>query len=540
MISRFFKKILFSGITAIFLLGFYACSDEENQSNAEKTGNGKVEFILDSKKLMDTRLDAVDGYNTCNPNNEEMYVTIKLSKIEKGVGDWDVMASVITHPDITKKISSYGGDWKTDPEELDSKYEYRVDLVTVHDQAKTTTFHSSVEHDANYAAFIPEGKHNREILFSVTPYTKETASLFVLCALGEDANDFGMPKFEINRTDVTCFDIFINVCDANGEHMVGEGTISLFRGKRNSDGIISKSEGAAIYTDDFGEGNLATLCFPDNISIPNKDDYSQSTELFWVEATFTNYEVDGHATQGFGVTLEQLLMYKDPTNSNWDASMNAVHLWLCGTPFSCIVPGTCDPVIQCPDFTCVDFNDFPVNAAPAKLYDQYGWIKIIPAGGHHATETVRGKVADASDHYLEIKDSQCQTMSMVWRSPVFDYKNGDVFTLDMWIKDILETTTRSNLGYDKVDVSIGAADQEGGLISALQTETVTVSISEFLDNTWKTLTFTPDWTSGCLYLVLSITPTGSTYWSHGCGCPQLVWGEYDGAITVRLDNICFK
>lgn len=535
MKSNLLKRIFFIGICSSVLFGFYSCSEEDDYISKEGD-MGQVEFSIDSKKLVDTRVEVTQDYTACNPYNEGLYVTINLKKMDKDKTDWDTADD---HPAITKPLKLYGGVLKAEPHELDATKKYRVELVSVHNQSKTQYYHSSVAHGSTYAVFIPEGKHNSEQVFTVKPYTKENQELFVLCARGENANSFGMPKFGLHRINVTCFDLFINVCDENQEHVVGEGTLNLYEGKRNPDGTITKSNDTPIYSDEFGSGDLATLCFPDDLTIPNKADYTQSTELFYVEAVFTNYTPESiGATQGFGVTLEQLLLYKDATNINWDSSMNAVHLWLCGTPFSCIVPGTCTPEIECKDFVCIDFNDFPICDYPTKLYTDYGWQQITASPAVPATEYIKPRVANANDHYLEVTDEKCKDKSMMWRSPLFNYKNGDVFSIDMWIKEIV--STRTFAGLDKVDVTISASDEDGGIISTLAPKTTTVTIDEFLDNSWKTLTFTPNWTSGCIRIVLSITPVGSTYWSWDCCCLRPVWGDYDGGITVRMDNICFK
>ncbi|MGL4332695.1 MAG: hypothetical protein ACRCZQ_02725 [Bacteroidales bacterium] len=307
------KKSLLSLFLALTmgLFLFNSCTSKDEAPQAEEMAS--LSFELDAGTIMPQTKAVGDsvklpGYDLCVSPNVPMKVLVKLS-------------GIATPLDLDVKL--FGSVYKTDPYELEAK-NYTVEYVTVYNPSNPSqVYYSGVMPGASFAPFIPAGYLMTQQQFTLLKYTKPTIKLYVLCAKGFKATDFGMPKFEINRLEVTCFDLFFNVCSETGEHFVGAGTIKVWSN-------VNDQPGAVLYSDTFNggtivngnpttAGDIATLCFANNLEIPDLN------ESYFVQIIFDAPYAGYNVLQK--VTVADLIKFKQW--KNWDPTMNAVHVTLC-------------------------------------------------------------------------------------------------------------------------------------------------------------------------------------------------------------------
>ncbi|MGL4411155.1 MAG: hypothetical protein ACRCZM_01720 [Bacteroidales bacterium] len=279
-----------------------SCVNEDHQQS-EVLGQ-EVVFEFEANQILNTR--AGDQDTECSPARNTLFmaeiglITPKGRSVRSGL------------------VSVSGGTIKSEPFFLEIG-QYVVDNVTLFDGMLQRVAFSGVRSGGEYAKFIPthpeEGNSYLmgEQTFTVTVYSKPSVSTYLLCANAEEASKFGMPKFEINSVEVGCFDIFFNVCNPNlnNEHFVGSGVITLFD-KEGSDRV-------AIMSDTFGEGDIATLCFADNLTRYDDD------EVYYVEVVFDNsFLKQSQRIQGEKLSVAQLKGFKN-SNGGWNREMNCVH-----------------------------------------------------------------------------------------------------------------------------------------------------------------------------------------------------------------------
>lgn len=296
---------------------FYSCSSKDDGPAVDEE-KSYVTFEFDANTLI-SQTKAVTGDETPNPTTTLCVDgSIPLSVLIKLNGP----GGEIVLPELS--VKSFNAILKTDPYELPSGT-YTVMSVTVFNTSNPSqVIYSGVLEGAPFAKFVPDGYFMEKQTFEVLKYTKPTVSLYVLCAKNYTATEFGMPKFELNRIEVTCFDLFFNVCDKYSEHFVGEGTINVWSNVNNEPGAI-------LYSDEFGNGNIATICFADNQEIGDLN------ESYFIQvkfnAPYNNFDVLQK------ITVADLLNFK--AWSYFDTSMNAVHVVLCDPDGPKVVfPGT--------------------------------------------------------------------------------------------------------------------------------------------------------------------------------------------------------
>lgn len=172
--------------------------------------------------------------------------------------------------------------------------------------------YQAVMPESEFATFVPVQYH-LGTSFVVSSFTKPTVSTFLLCTKNHTAKEFGMPKFETQRVETYCFDLFVNVCDPalNDEHFVGNGSVKVY----------SQEGGNLLWEDEdgFGDGKIATICFADYIDDPN--------EAYYIEIVLNNSFLGKPVKYAGTVPVSELLKFK--ALSGWDSSMNALHVELC-------------------------------------------------------------------------------------------------------------------------------------------------------------------------------------------------------------------
>lgn len=411
------KNIVWSLLTLLCgTFFFYACSTKDDVPPAtDETASVTFEFDANTiasgtKGNLPSDPVAVPGVTLCNTDNVPLSVDIKLTG-PNGVVN-------IT----AEEVKEFNGKYKTNPYELPAGT-YTVNAVTVYNASTSTVIYSGVKTPSTFAAFVPAGYFMDQQTFTLAKYTKPTVPFYVLCAKDYNATDFGMPKFELNRIEVTCFDIFFNVCDKNGEHMVGVGTIKVY----------DKENGALLYQDAFdggvldnegnptSEGNIATLCFADDLTKNN------ATESYYIVVNFTNPDMlNSQHTFAGEATVEDLLKFED--SPSWSVSMNALHLIVCDddTPF-CLLPGViCD---ECNGGLNEDFQNY---ADINDFYARSGWS--APSGQNEQLA-----LTNLNKYILAISpaDSDKNREYFKWTTKVFKHSPSHNIRFNFFVKRVI-------------------------------------------------------------------------------------------------------
>lgn len=312
------KKVIIS-ICALFsvLFGiaiFTACSSDESESVA-KQGEAEITFAFDAKTV--TKALSNDVGN-CDATLSDEGLKVEIGYKKDG--------AEVT-PKLTLDLKKYNGVYKTEPQEFGAGT-YVITSAIVY-QGESIIYSGVLYNESSpapYAQFIPENELMGKKTFTIGNgenelhfYTKPTIDIYVLCARHETASNFGMPKFQLNFTEVTCLNVFVNVCnpDADDEHEVGIGTMKLF----------SEDGKTLLSTATFRDGFIGTLCFPDNLSTSN------DTEKYKLELTLTNDFLSGNVVLTGIVTVEQLLDYVN--SEAWDGSKKLLHIIYCGEEKIC-------------------------------------------------------------------------------------------------------------------------------------------------------------------------------------------------------------
>lgn len=442
-------KLFFALLLGAFF--YTGCSTNEQPVNPDSSN--AVTFQFDAKKVFDTKaLTAIEGYQQCMGD-----IAINTMAVDITL----VGPETKTLTNVPVKL--FGDNLKTDPIELKSGT-YTVTNVIVY--SGSTPIYAGVIDDQNpatelplFASFIPSTELMGNKKFTLDNYTKPTITLFVLCAQKEPATNFGMPKFELNRIEVTCFDIFVNVCDQYGEHVVGEGTVYLMPHNANSNTAMPDFS-KALYQDDFNggtivngqpttAGDIATLCFPNNMEIADNEEVYDL--VFYIKNALDQQIF----TQT--VTVENLLKFKE--SDLWDESMNAIHVEYCdGIPF-CIIPNddcggntsTCDPFMPNTS-NKEDFNSYA---------DDNALKAIWPWTIKNTTLISMIGIQGTNDKYVYVKGNQ--QGEVTWESKQFQFTKGDVITLDAVIRKLNSDDTPSNPGGASFDawLKVNLIDENG-------------------------------------------------------------------------------
>ncbi|MGL4994091.1 MAG: hypothetical protein ACRC6R_08245 [Bacteroidales bacterium] len=428
VISKLFSSFLF-----VAFVGSLATSCSSKDEIDNPTSKQEVVFQLDAKTVMDTKA-AIEGYAECLTDNSPMQVAIELTGPESKT--------------INEFVSLYGDNYKTAPVLLKSG-EYTVQSVTVYNGGNV--IYSGVSGISNplpeFATFIPSEYLMGVQKFTVNDYTKPTVPLYVLCAKGEPASKFGMPKFQINRIEVNCFDLFFNVCDPEqgNEHIVGSGIIQLWK----EDGSVK------LYEDSFGSENIATLCFADDLTITDN-----TTEKYLLVVRLNPPAPLAAQTTIAVVSVDQLLRFKEvvatENTSGWDAEMNAVHVIVCGgTPFCLPIPGIlCDGEDPDPDPECDGltnlYDNFNNYVALNGLFVDGPWVNFNGASLDVAssdaslglqTESNNGKNKQYAEMSFVAGENDATTRIYDFRTKRFKFKQGENIAFEHWLRSVRDVTS---------------------------------------------------------------------------------------------------
>ncbi|MGL5787830.1 MAG: hypothetical protein ACRCX4_13595 [Bacteroidales bacterium] len=292
------KKKLYWGLL-LLLLGaftFYSCSSKDDVPQGEDKTT--VSFEFESNTLVESKANTNTDPVLCVESNVPMNMQIVVKNVATNI-----------ETTFSVPVSQLNGKYKTDPYELPAGAYKVMSVLVYNSSAPAHIIYAGVKTGAPFAMFVPAGYLMEEQEFALLKFTKPTVGLYVLCVKENNAADFGMPKFEISPIEVICFDLFFNVCDEFKEHFVGAGTIS----------VLSAISDQVLYSDTFAEGNIGTICFANNLELPDRN------ELYKIKVDFNSpYQAYSFMQE---ITVEQLMYFQQWTN--WDVSMNAVHVVLC-------------------------------------------------------------------------------------------------------------------------------------------------------------------------------------------------------------------
>lgn len=407
-----------TALCALFLGGFTACnSKDEAVDSAGK--QQEVVFLFDAKKVMETKaIEAVTDPVLCDYAGQEMTVDITLTG---PAGTVEI---------VGKSVSLFGSNFKTAPILLPSG-NYTVESVIIY--SGENVFYAGVLPAGAFSAFIPEGYLMGEQSFTVTNFTKPTVILYVLCARGEKATDFGMPKFQINKVEVNCFDLFFNVCDPEqgGEHIVGSGVIELWSADGNE----------LIYRDAYGSGNIATICFADDKNIADN-----TTEIYKLVV-----KLNPPVAQTIVATISVADLLKFKESPSWNDQMNAIHVVYCGgTPFCIPLPGVIcggpdpDPDPEC-DGLAELYDNFNYYTAFDQLFSVGPWaifngaslgIPSLDASLGLQTESNNGKNKQYSEMSFVAGANDATHRIYTFQTKRFKFNQLDNIAFEHWLRSV--------------------------------------------------------------------------------------------------------
>lgn len=294
----------------IFLLsGLLAISCSNDSPSNQEQQSEEVTFEFDLNQIVETK-SAIEPIEEAECGGDEFLETpysfvIKTHHIESG-----------SQHELKGTLGMFNGKLKSDPVHLPTGTHKLLD-AKVHKGGPV--LYQAVMPESKFAAFVPSQYH-LGTTFIVQSYTKPTVSTFMLCTTGHTSEEFGMPKFELQRVETYCFDLFVNICDPafDNEHFVGKGSVKVF----------SKEGGNLLWEDKdgFDEGKIGTICFADYLDNPS--------ESYFIKIELNN-EFLGANPQIYSGTIPVSELLKFKLVSQWSNSMNALHIQLCPGKDTC-------------------------------------------------------------------------------------------------------------------------------------------------------------------------------------------------------------
>lgn len=308
--KKVIKPIL--GSLLFLLSGLLAISCSNDSPSNQEQQSEEVTFEFDLNQVVDTKASvepieeaACGGDELAEFAQTPYSFVIKTHHVESG-----------TEHELKGTLGTFNGKLKSDPIHLPTGTHKLLD-AKVHKGGPV--LYQAVMPESKFAAFVPSQYH-LGTSFTVMSHTKPTVSTFMLCTTGHSSEEFGMPKFELQRVETYCFDLFVNVCDPsmNNEHFVGKGSIKVY----------SKEGGNLLWedVDGFEDGKIGTICFADYLDNPS--------ESYYIEISLNNNFLNPKPQIYAGtVPVSELLKFK--LVSQWSSSMNALHVQLCPGKDTC-------------------------------------------------------------------------------------------------------------------------------------------------------------------------------------------------------------
>ncbi|MGL4332693.1 MAG: hypothetical protein ACRCZQ_02715 [Bacteroidales bacterium] len=292
-------------IGVFFLLS--GCSADSSSGQTEQTEPVVLEFSLN--QISESKSDVTSLFAQCGtdldldqrlPYSFVIRVLQKERNIEK---------------EIKGVLGKFDDKLKSDPVFLPVGTYTLLDAKIM---KSGPVLYQAVMPGSELSPFVPVGSLLGNT-FSVLSFTKPTISTYMVCTTNYVAAQFGMPKFETQRVESYCFDLFVNVCNPalDNEHFVGKGTVKVY----------SKEGGNLLWEDKdgFDEGKIATICFADYLDDPN--------DSYYIEVIVNNSFLSQPIKYAGVVPVAELLKFR--SLPQWDVSMNALHIQLCPEKDNC-------------------------------------------------------------------------------------------------------------------------------------------------------------------------------------------------------------
>lgn len=328
MKTRYFSAMLIAGFV---LLGLASCSNEDQPTQVEEqTAQVSFSMVMPEgvlSKAVDSNLGDTPwkSYTQCmtqfddkgqpipsNPNFP-LVANMEMVRTSSGVGPSPLIVKV----NIVKRSD---GSYVTDPVTVDADKEYTIQNITITDAANLSqVYFSGVQ---NTALFAPYVSQTLPQTFTVPAFTKPIIDVWVLCARGFEPEKFGKPKFDINRVEVSCIPIFVDVCDRVGEDFVAEGVISLQKINKTTSPVAADFANAGKVTDNLASGSISYLCFADDL------DQADANEWFLISITYKNPDTGINTTVSEIVSLDKMKAYK--SLKAWNDTYDFLDVLICG------------------------------------------------------------------------------------------------------------------------------------------------------------------------------------------------------------------
>lgn len=378
------------------------------------------------------------------PSNPDFPIVanMNITRSEDGTGPANLDVKV----NIIKRTN---GSYVTDPITVDADKTYTINSITITDDTNLSqVYFSGVTSGASFAPYVSQTLPQT---FTVAAFTKPIIDVWVLCARGFEPEKFGKPKFDINRVEVSCFPIFIDVCDIYGEDFVASGSIALQKlDKPSKPEIADFTSGKVI--DNLASGSISYLCFADNL------DKADTEEWYLITVTYKDPNGSGTITHQEIVTLETLKKYK--TSPRWNGTYNYLDILICGTNwclFNCEnIPNDCSSKF---------FEGFEDVNKPADLVAK-GW-----SGFAGSESIVPGGVPSSGKYMLAAGTDNKGQDKYTWTTGKFQYVTGDKISMDLNAFIKFDDWDNSNTKADDTDPG-----HDGGYV------TVKVSLLNTTDN----------------------------------------------------------
>ena len=326
------KKRFFSicAVAALLFVG-YSCSTEEN-GPADKQNQAELSFAFMEPADMETRTadlgyqpwkeytECKTGFDpqTGKPLPLAIGPNLLLAHIQ-GVSNGSGVYATPSFNEYLTISARADGSWVTQTITVDAGKSYKITGIEIVDKAtKGIVYYSGVAAGATFAPYV--GATLPQTFTVENAFTKPIVDLWVLCARGRNPKDFGKPKFDLNRVEVSCIPVFVDVCNKTGEEFVADGTIKLQKIEGVAKPDINAFTGKPAVTDDLKSGQISYVCFGDNLDI----DDAKEWYLITIDATAP----DGtHYLKQAVFSITQL---KDYVHCPlWDATYGYIDVLLC-------------------------------------------------------------------------------------------------------------------------------------------------------------------------------------------------------------------
>lgn len=305
----------------VVLGGLLACmNDEKNTSKNEATGT--IEFKMNINEMT----KATAGCLT----DDSLRLLADAGLLKATV---TVLKATQTEPEqLTIGIRYINGGFVGDPIEL-PRGSNVISQFTVHHQNNDLYF-ASVSEGAPYAQYVTRTLPQVIVIGNQQIYKKTSVDVYVLCTFNENAQDFGYIKWNIHFVRLFCLPFSVNVCNQQGEDVVGSGILTIEQGDYIG-GIFSNADTLSMIAfPPATPGLLSDLCFPyDNLENPATTYMRITMQIDQTDETVSSI-----------VNVATLLTYKE--QPEWSDEFNYLHFWFCNCE-TWFFANACDPV-------CVD------------------------------------------------------------------------------------------------------------------------------------------------------------------------------------------